>query len=140
MNTRKEITTGSDAQPVAAQTKKKSPVVRKKASAQADSKPVARQSAAAVKKKAAAKESAVKENAVELKSGVASKKATSKPAAATVPPATRQKPTVTREQRHQMICDAAYVIASKRPPCTGSPETDWFQAEAVIDMIFDVSD
>jgi hypothetical protein len=38
-----------------------------------------------------------------------------------------------------MICEAAYLISSKRPPCAGSLEIDGVKAEAVIDMLFDAT-
>jgi hypothetical protein len=133
MAVRKESTTSSDAGTVSEGNAKQAYVARKKTSAVAQPKVAGRKSAVAAKKATA------KETPVQAKTQVAKKSVASKRPATTAPTATRQKPAITGEQRQQMICEAAYLISSKRPHCTGSPEIDWFQAEAVIDMIFDVS-
>jgi len=119
---RKESSTGSDRESVSAKTAKKSVVAGKKPAA------------------AAKKTTVAKESPVQVKTPVARKKVARKPVAAAAPTAVRQKPTITREDRQRMICEAAYLISSKRPPYSGSPEIDWVQAEAVIDMVFDATD
>lgn len=48
------------------------------------------------------------------------------------------KPTVSAEERERLVRAAAFLISSKRNPCDGNAEVDWCQAEAVIDMIFDI--
>ena len=134
MAARKKSSTPSDAEPVSGKTEKKAAVARRKTSAVADSKGVGNKRTAAATKKTAAKE-----NPVEVKTGVARKKAPAKPKVATMTAAVGQKPTITGEERHRMICEAAYLISSKRPSCSGSPEIDWVQAEAIIDMLFDAT-
>lgn len=37
-----------------------------------------------------------------------------------------------------MICEAAYLVSSKRSPFSAHPEQDWAQAETVIDLFFEV--
>jgi len=92
-----------------------------------------------VKKKAVAKKAAVKKKA-------APKKATSKKA--TISKAGKKKATtkkpgkihVTLEQRHKMICEAAYYISLTKTHETVNPYEDWLQAEAAIDQICTVHD
>ena len=43
---------------------------------------------------------------------------------------------VTPEQRHNMICEAAYFISLERSSETVNPTEDWLQAERAIDKIF----
>ena len=131
MAVRKESSTGDDREPVSRKTAKKAAAAPKKNVAVADTKVTGKKSAVAPKKKTAAKESPR-----EVKPRVARKRVSSKPAAA-VATASSRKLTISREERHRMICEAAYLISSKRPPCTSTPEIDWVQAEAVIDMVFD---
>lgn len=42
---------------------------------------------------------------------------------------------VTHEQRHKMICEAAYYISLEKTYQTVNPTADWLQAEAFIDQI-----
>jgi hypothetical protein len=131
MAVRKENSTGNDREPVSRKTAKKTAAGSRKNVAVTEPKVTGKKSAAAPRKKTAARE-----NPPEVKPRVARKRVSSKSAAA-VGTASSQKLTITREERHRMICEAAYLISSKRPPCTGTPEIDWVQAEAVIDMVFD---
>ena len=45
---------------------------------------------------------------------------------------------VTLEQRHKMICEAAYYISLEKTYDTVSPTEDWLQAEAAINQIVTV--
>ena len=80
-----------------------------------------------VKKKAAPKKTVKK---------AAPKKAVKKKAAAKK----HGKIHVTMEQRHKMICEAAYYISLKKTHETVDPYADWLQAEAAIDQICTVHD
>lgn len=42
---------------------------------------------------------------------------------------------VTLEQRHKMICEAAYYISLDKTYETVNPTDDWFQAETFINQI-----
>ena len=42
---------------------------------------------------------------------------------------------VTHEQRHRMICEAAYYISLERTHLTVNPTEDWLKAEASIALI-----
>ena len=42
---------------------------------------------------------------------------------------------VTQEQRHRMICEAAYYISLERTYLTVNPTEDWLKAEAAINQI-----
>ncbi len=42
---------------------------------------------------------------------------------------------VTHEQRHKMICEAAYYISLEKTYETVNPTEDWLQAEAFINKI-----
>jgi len=42
---------------------------------------------------------------------------------------------VTHEQRHKMICEAAYYISLEKTYKTVNPNEDWLQAEAAINLI-----
>lgn len=42
---------------------------------------------------------------------------------------------ISSEQRHQMICNAAYYRAERRGFTDGSPEQDWLDAEAEVDAM-----
>ena len=75
-----------------------------------------------VVKKAAVKKQVVKKAAV--------KKAVAKKAAPT-----SNKIKVTLEQRHKMICEAAYYISLEKTHETVNPTEDWVQAEAAISKI-----
>lgn len=133
MTTQKEIVTTSDARKVPGKTAKKSALAREKIATVAES-IVADKKNTAVKRKAAAKP-----DPDQAKPRVARKRAASNPVTAGVPAVARKKTLITQDQRQQLLCDAAYLISLKRPTCTGSPEIDWLQAEAVIDMIFDAT-
>lgn len=43
------------------------------------------------------------------------------------------KPTITAEERHQMIAEAAYYLAEKRGFEGGDPQADWLEAESAIE-------
>jgi len=43
---------------------------------------------------------------------------------------------VTPEQRHQMVAEAAYQRAQKRDFVGGDPENDWYEAEAEVGQLF----
>ena len=47
---------------------------------------------------------------------------------------------VTPEQRHQMIAEAAYWRAQKRSFVEGNPENDWYEAEEEISQLLFQSD
>ncbi|HHJ34648.1 MAG TPA: DUF2934 domain-containing protein [Gammaproteobacteria bacterium] len=55
------------------------------------------------------------------------------PTKKTPPPDDRIK--VTLEQRHKMICEAAYYISLEKTYETVNPTEDWLQAEAFISKI-----
>ena len=88
------------------------------------------------KKKATAKTAAQKKSAT--KKAAARKTAAKKP---TTKKAARKKQTgkgkikVTNEQRHKMICEAAYYISLDKTYETINPTEDWLQAENAIDQI-----
>jgi hypothetical protein len=79
-------------------------------------------------KKAVAKKPAIKKSAV--------KKAAKKTAKKTS--ASSSKIKVTLEQRHKMICEAAYYISLEKTYETVNPTEDWLQAEAFIRQIYTV--
>ena len=85
-----------------------------------------------VKKKAASKKAAPKK--------VAKKKAAKKTAAKKKAAKKPGKIRVTMEQRHKMICEAAYYISLEKTHKTVNPTEDWLQAEAAIDQICTVHD
>jgi len=76
----------------------------------------------ATTKKSAIKKKTVKKKAAQKK--VASKKK-----------ATNRKIKVTLEQRHKMICEAAYYISLEKTYETVNPTEDWLEAEAFINKI-----
>jgi hypothetical protein len=84
-----------------------------------------------VTKKKVSKKTAVKKTAVKKKA--ASKKATKKTAKSTS--SNDKKIKVTHEQRHKMICEAAYYISLNRTYETVNPTADWLEAETFIDQI-----
>ena len=43
---------------------------------------------------------------------------------------------ITSEDRHRLIAEAAYYLAEKRRFQGGSPEQDWREAAAEVDMMF----
>lgn len=63
------------------------------------------------------------------------KKKAVKKIAARKAPATTNKIKVTLEQRHKMICEAAYYISLDKTYDTVNPTEDWLQAEALINKI-----
>jgi hypothetical protein len=87
-----------------------------------------------VKKKAVTKKAAVKKKAAPK---TATTKKASKKKAATKKSG---KIHVTLEQRHKMICEAAYYISLTKTHETVNPYEDWLQAEAAIDQICTVHD
>lgn len=80
-------------------------------------------------KKKTVKKKVVKKNA--------NKKITIKKTAAKKSPVKKAtgKIKVTLEQRHKMICEAAYYISLEKTYETVNPTEDWLQAEAAIDKI-----
>ena len=50
--------------------------------------------------------------------------------------AKKSKIHVTLEQRHKMICEAAYYISVERGYENINPNDDWLQAEVAIDKIY----
>ena len=73
------------------------------------------------------KKSAVKKKTVKKKASpkkIVSKKKT-----------TNRKIKVTLEQRHKMICEAAYYISLEKSFETVNPTEDWLEAEALINKI-----
>jgi hypothetical protein len=90
-----------------------------------------------VKKKAAAKKATTQKAAAKktVKKAV-KKKATSKATSGKKTAAKKSnKIKVTPEQRHKMICEAAYYISLDRTAETVNPTEDWLQAEAFIHKI-----
>lgn len=81
----------------------------------------------AVKKKVVTKK-AVKNVAVKKKTAVKKKVANKTPSSS-------GKIKVTHEQKHKMICEAAYYISLDRTYETVNPTEDWLKAEAFIDKI-----
>ena len=82
-------------------------------------------------KKAAVKKQTVKKKAVKKKT--ASKKVAKKTAKSTN--SNNKKIKVTHEQRHKMICEAAYYISLNKTHETVNPTADWLEAETFIDQI-----
>ena len=80
------------------------------------------------KKKATSKK-AVKKNTARKKSVKKAAKSTN---------SKNKKIKVTHEQRHKMICEAAYYISLDRTYETVNPTADWLEAEAFIDQICSV--
>jgi len=86
-------------------------------------------------KKAAIKKSVVKKTAVKKSATKkAAKKKVVKKKASNLQSA-KNKIKVTMEQRHKMICEAAYYISLDRTYETVNPTDDWLQAENFIDQI-----
>jgi len=79
------------------------------------------------------KKSAVKKKAVKKKS--IAKKAAVKKKTARKAQIKNKKIKVTHEQRHKMICEAAYYISLDETYETVNPTEDWLRAEAFIDQI-----
>ena len=83
-------------------------------------------------KKTAVKKTAVKKAAVKKK---AVKKKTASKKASKNTKSSDKKIKVTHEQRHKMICEAAYYISLNKTYETVNPTADWLEAEAYIDQI-----
>ena len=88
-------------------------------------------------KKKAVKKQVVKKQVVKK---TAVKKAVTKKAPANKTPVKKSqseagKIKVTIEQRHKMICEAAYYISLEKSYETVNPTEDWLQAEAAIRKI-----
>ena len=49
---------------------------------------------------------------------------------------TKKKIKVTSEQRHKMICEAAYYVSLEKGYGNVNPTDDWFQAETAINKIY----
>lgn len=86
----------------------------------------------ATTKKTVTKKKTVKKKAAQKK--VASKKVASKKEVSKKK-ATNRKIKVTLEQRHKMICEAAYYISLEKTYETVNPTEDWLEAEAFINKI-----
>ncbi len=84
----------------------------------------------AAKKKKAVKKKVVKKA---VKKAVNKKPASKKAAKKTTKSSSKIK--VTLEQRHKMICEAAYYISLGKTYETVNPTGDWLQAEAAISKI-----
>jgi len=72
------------------------------------------------------------------KKKVVKQQATNKPAVkskATKTQSANNKIKVTLEQRHKMICEAAYYISLDKSYETVNPTEDWLQAESFISQI-----
>jgi hypothetical protein len=100
-----------------ATSKKKTPAVKAKGSVK--KKAVAKASSSSKKKTVARKKT--------TKSSVEKKKLNG------------SKILISGDERHRMICEAAYLVSLKRNHGTSSQEMDWIHAETVIDMLFEVS-
>jgi len=92
-----------------------------------------------VKKKAVTKKAAVKKKAAP-KTATTKKTTTSKASKKKAATKKTGKIHVTLEQRHKMICEAAYYISLTKTHETVNPYEDWLQAEAAIDQICTVHD
>lgn len=90
------------------------------------------------KKKKVVKKKAVKKSVKKASKKAGAKKPVSKKAAKNANKKTStntNKIKVTMEQRHKMICEAAYYISLEKTYETINPTEDWLQAEAFIDQI-----
>jgi hypothetical protein len=91
-----------------------------------------------VTKKVTKKKSTTKKKATAKKAPApkaSARKAPAKKKAAKTATPIQDKIKVTREQRHKMICEAAYYISLERTYETVNPEEDWLKAESAIDQI-----
>ena len=88
-------------------------------------------------KKKAVKKTAVKKQVVkkQVVKKTAVKKAVTKKAPVKKSQSEAGKIKVTIEQRHKMICEAAYYISLEKSYETVNPTEDWLQAEAAIRKI-----
>ena len=87
--------------------------------------------AAAPKKKTVKKKAAVRSTVTKAKP----KKKAVRKKILTKKQADANKIKVTHEQRHRMICEAAYYISLERTHLTVNPTEDWLKAEASIALI-----
>jgi hypothetical protein len=83
-------------------------------------------------KKKVVKKKAVKKQVVKK---AAVKKAVTKKAPVKKTQSDSSKMKVTHEQRHKMICEAAYYISLEQSYETVNPTGDWLKAEALINKI-----
>ena len=88
-----------------------------------------------VAKKTVAKKTANKPTTVKAKSTPRKSAAKRSPVAWDL---SAPKPLISTEQRQHLIAEAAYRISEKNPCGSCHPEADWLNAEAVIDMLFEV--
>ena len=90
-----------------------------------------------VVKKKAVKKQVVKKQVVkkQVVKKAAVKKAVTKKAPVKKTYSDSSKMKVTHEQRHKMICEAAYYISLEQSYETVNPTDDWLQAEALISKI-----
>jgi ribosome biogenesis protein Tsr3 len=87
------------------------------------------------KKKSSPKSSPKKKVTKKVAKKKTVKKAAPKKAAPKIARSRNAKIKVTPEQRHNMICEAAYFISLERSSETVNPTEDWLQAERAIDKI-----
>lgn len=45
---------------------------------------------------------------------------------------------VSREERHALICNAAYYLAERRDFANGDPSLDWLMAEKEVDQLLGI--
>ena len=109
----------------------KKKIVKKK-SAKKVTKSAVKKTVKKVVKKATKKAAKQATNKV-VRNAATNKQATKQATKKTV--ARNSKIKVTREQRHKMICEAAYYISLGKSYKTVNPTEDWLQAEAAIDKI-----
>ena len=92
----------------------------------------------AAKKKKAVKKKVAKKAVIKAVKKAAAKKPANKKAAKKATKKTsahNSKIKVTLEQRHKMICEAAYYISLDKTYETVNPTDDWLQAETAISKI-----
>lgn len=89
----------------------------------------------AATKKKAAKKKVIKKAAKKANSNKPVKKKPVNKKTAKKTNADKNKIKVTLEQRHKMICEAAYYISLDKTYETVNPTADWLQAEAFIEQI-----
>jgi hypothetical protein len=46
---------------------------------------------------------------------------------------------VSREERHALICNAAYYLAERRGFANGDPAQDWLMAEKEVDQLLGIA-
>jgi hypothetical protein len=89
----------------------------------------------AASKKKAVKKKVVKKAVKKAIKKAVNKKPASKKAVKKTTKVSNSKIKVTLEQRHKMICEAAYYISLEKTYETVNPTGDWLQAEAAISKI-----